>query len=152
MNKVNTAPVVGRNFIRFFQYALTALMLTAFSGTALAEKVNLNTADAEALQYIPGIGPGKSAEIIRVRQETGGFNTMEDLLAVPGIGEKTLLNVRKFGALNSGVSAPHRGDGSQPTDQRVGGTRNHRCNRCQQLKPLSVVHHGGPATVPFFFI
>ena len=105
MNKVNTAPVVGRNFIRFFQYALTALMLTAFSGTALAEKVNLNTADAEALQYIPGIGPGKSAEIIRVRQETGGFNTMEDLLAVPGIGEKTLLNVRKFGALNSGVSA-----------------------------------------------
>ena len=105
MNKVNTAPVVGRNFVRFFQYALTALMLTAFSGAALAEKINLNTADAEALQYIPGIGPGKSAEIIRVREETGGFNTIEDLLAVPGIGEKILLDIRQFGALNDGVSA-----------------------------------------------
>ncbi len=92
------------NFVRFFQYALTALMLSAFSGAALAEKVNLNTANAEALQYIPGIGPGKSAEIIRIRQETGGFKTIEDLLAVPGIGEKTLLDIRKFGALDSGVS------------------------------------------------
>ncbi len=105
MTTQNAASVSGRNFGRFFQYALTALMLSAFSGTALAEKINLNTASVEALQYIPGIGPGKSAEIIRVREETGGFKTLEDLLVVPGIGEKTLLDIKKFGALDSGVSA-----------------------------------------------
>ena len=104
MSQRNTASAVGRNLVRFFQFALAALMLSAFSGAALAEKVNLNTADAEALQYIPGIGPGKSAEIIRVRKAVGGFKTMEDVLAVPGIGEKTLIDIRKFGALNSGVS------------------------------------------------
>lgn len=104
MNKSNAMPATGRNLVRFFQCALTALMLTAFSGAVLAEKVNLNTANTEALQYIPGIGPGKSAEIIRIREQTGGFKTMEDLLAVPGIGEKILLDIRKFGALDSGVS------------------------------------------------
>ncbi len=104
MNQRNATLVTGRNFVRFFQGALTALMLVAFSGAALAEKINLNTAVTEALQYIPGIGPGKAAEIIRVREETGGFKTIEDLLAVPGIGEKTLLDIKQHGALDSGVS------------------------------------------------
>ena len=87
-----------------FKGLLAALLLTAFSGAALAETVNLNTADAEALQYIPGIGPGKAEDIIRVREETGGFKTMEDLLAVPGIGAKTLETIQEFGSLDSGVS------------------------------------------------
>lgn len=105
MNQRNAAPATGRNFARFFQYAVAALMLGVFSGAALAEKINLNTANAEALQYIPGIGPSKSAEIIRVREETGGFKAMDDLLAVPGIGAKILIDVKKFGALDGGVSA-----------------------------------------------
>ena len=103
MYQRNTAST-GRTVTGFFQVALATLMLVAFSGAALAEKVNLNTADAETLQYIPGIGPGKSVEIIRVREEIGGFRSMQDLLAVPGIGEKTLNDIREFGALNSGVS------------------------------------------------
>ena len=103
MNQRNNLLAFGRNFTRFFQYALAALMLTALSGAALAEKVNLNTADAQALQYIPGIGPGKSADIIRVREEIDGFKVIEDLLVVPGIGEKTLIDIKRFGSLDSGV-------------------------------------------------
>ncbi|MDD9874858.1 MAG: helix-hairpin-helix domain-containing protein [Gammaproteobacteria bacterium] len=83
-------------------------MFATLAGVAAAQemtpKVNLNTANADALQYIPGIGPGKSADIIRFRQETGGFKAMEDLLAIPGIGEKTLIDIAKFGSLDSGVS------------------------------------------------
>ena len=104
MSQCKAASLMGRKFAGLFLSAIAALMLSAFSNAALAEKVNLNTANAEALQYIPGIGPGKSAEIIRVRQASGGFKSMEDLLAVPGIGEKVLLEVKRFGSLRSGVS------------------------------------------------
>lgn len=104
MKQNNFQRASGRNFMRFFQCTLAALMLTALCGTALAEKINLNTADQQTLQYIPGIGPEKASEIIRIREQTGGFKTMDDLLAVPGIGEKTLLTVKEYGALQSGVS------------------------------------------------
>ncbi len=104
MKQRKSLPACGREMARFFQCACAVLMLTAFSAAALAEKVNLNTADTQALQYIPGIGPGKASEIIRIREQAGGFKTMQDLLAVPGIGEKTLLEVKKFGVLDGGVS------------------------------------------------
>ena len=81
-----------------------ALFMSALSGTALAEKINLNSADAETLQYIPGIGPSKSQDIVELRTASNGFKSMEDLLAVPGIGEKTLEIIRQHGALDSGVS------------------------------------------------
>jgi len=67
-------------------------------------KVNLNTASAEALQYIPGIGPGRSADIIEFRQQNGGLKAVEDLLAIDGIGEKTLIDIARFGTLDGGVS------------------------------------------------
>ena len=76
-----------------------------FSGNALAEKVNLNSADAEALEYIPGIGPAKSKEIIALREASNGFKSVEDLLAVPGIGEKTLEVIKKHGVIEGGVSS-----------------------------------------------
>lgn len=104
MKQSNSQPAIGHTLPRFFQYAMAALMLVAFSGAALAEKVNLNTADAQTLQYIPGIGPGKSEDIVRLREEIGGFTAMEDLLSVSGIGEKTLIGIKKFGSLRGGMT------------------------------------------------
>lgn len=104
MQYSNTLSVRGPNLAWFFQIALCTLMLAAFSGTAFAEKINLNTANAEALQYIPGIGASKAAAIIRIRKETGGFRTMEDLLAVPGVGKKLLVQLKANGSLHQGVS------------------------------------------------
>lgn len=88
---------------RFIQFALTALLLCASAG-ALAEKVNLNTAGLEALQYLPGIGASKAADIIRVREEIGGFKTLEDVLTVPGVGERTLFYFRDYSVVKGGVS------------------------------------------------
>jgi len=96
------------SFSRVIPAALAGLLLAALSGATVAQetpKVNLNTANAEALQYIPGIGPGRSADIIQFREQNGGLKAVEDLLAIDGIGEKTLIDIARFGTLEGGVSA-----------------------------------------------
>lgn len=103
--KHNTyALVSGRNIARLFYAALIALAVATSSFAAKPDKVNLNTADVEALQYIPGVGPTKSAEIVRVRESLGGFKAMDELLGVPGVGPKLLLDIEQYGTLEGGVS------------------------------------------------
>ncbi|QTM99890.1 ComEA family DNA-binding protein [Sediminibacillus dalangtanensis] len=53
-------------------------------------KIRVNTADAEELTKLPGIGPSKADAIIQYRDENGGYQQLEELLEVAGIGEKTL--------------------------------------------------------------
>lgn len=57
-------------------------------------RVNLNTADTAQLDTLPRIGPAMAERIIRWRDENGRFTSVEDLLAVPGIGEKMLEALR----------------------------------------------------------
>jgi len=61
------------------------------AGTASSnvEHVNVNTATAEELQQLPGIGPSKAAAIIEYRTGHGDFTTPHDITNVQGIGEKT---------------------------------------------------------------
>jgi competence protein ComEA len=51
--------------------------------------VNINSAGSEELQDIPGIGPSKAAAIIEYRETEGPFQSLEDLMQISGIGEKT---------------------------------------------------------------
>ncbi|MDC3413322.1 helix-hairpin-helix domain-containing protein [Aquibacillus sp. 3ASR75-11] len=57
-------------------------------------KIRLNTATKEEIESINGIGAVKAAAIIDYREENGNFQTVEDLLNVNGIGEKTLEKMR----------------------------------------------------------
>ena len=59
-----------------------------------AAPVNLNTATAEQLATIPGIGQRMAERIIDYRQKSGGFKKVEDLMNVSGIGEKNFLKMR----------------------------------------------------------
>lgn len=56
--------------------------------------IDLNTADQAALETLPRIGPALAERIISWREENGRFQSVEDLLAVPGIGEKLLEGIR----------------------------------------------------------
>lgn len=60
------------------------------STTAFAGTVNLNTATAEELMQIEGIGEKTAQNIIQYREEIGGYTFLEQLLDVAGVGQKKL--------------------------------------------------------------
>ncbi|MER3394525.1 MAG: helix-hairpin-helix domain-containing protein [Microcella pacifica] len=60
------------------------------AGAGASGLVNINTADATALETLPGIGPALASRIIAWREANGGFRAVDELLAVSGIGQKTL--------------------------------------------------------------
>lgn len=53
-------------------------------------KININTADAETLMTLPGIGEKRAKDIIAEREENGPYRFPEDITRVSGIGEETL--------------------------------------------------------------
>lgn len=55
-----------------------------------AMEIDLNTADAQTLCLLPGIGPVKAQAIITYREANGPFASLRDVLNVPGIGEATI--------------------------------------------------------------
>lgn len=66
---------------------------TVSSGT-MNEKIRLNYATQEEIETLSGIGPSKAQAIIQYREENGFFQSVEDLLNISGIGEKTLEDIR----------------------------------------------------------
>ena len=57
------------------------------------EKIDLNHATAEELMKLPGIGEKRAADIIRMREQKGSFNSIEELLEINGISEKLLNSI-----------------------------------------------------------
>lgn len=64
------------------------------TGVGANGTVNLNTADATALETLPRVGPALAARIIQWREANGRFRSIEDLMSVSGIGEKTFAGLR----------------------------------------------------------
>lgn len=53
-------------------------------------RLNINSANLSELQNLSGVGPSKAQSIINYREENGPFKSLDDLLEVRGIGEKTI--------------------------------------------------------------
>lgn len=56
--------------------------------------INLNTAGVEQLDQLPRVGPAIAQRIVDWREQNGRFASVDDLLGVPGIGEKMLAGLR----------------------------------------------------------
>ena len=54
------------------------------------ETIDLNSATVEELQRLDGIGPALAQAIVDYREQNGPFTALEQLLEIPGIGEKRL--------------------------------------------------------------
>lgn len=64
----------------------------------VSAKVDINTATAEQLEALPGIGPSIAGSIVKHREMQGPFKSIEDLKSVKGIGEK------KFAAIQDKIT------------------------------------------------
>jgi len=80
---------------------LCVILLLATGANAGKKKppekpVNINTANSEELQQVPGIGPATAQKILQMRKSYGLFKSVDDLLAIRGLGEKRLNKMRKY--------------------------------------------------------
>lgn len=77
------------------------LLAGLFHASIALAAVNINSADANALEGLPGIGPSKSAAIVDYRRENGDFESLDGLTAVDGIGSKTVDGLRDDASIGS---------------------------------------------------
>jgi competence protein ComEA len=85
---------------------LLVLLSAVFAAQAWAAGIDLNTADASALETLPGIGASKAAAIIQYRTDHGPFKTVDELDNVSGIGPSTLASVRDLVSVGAASSKP----------------------------------------------
>lgn len=73
----------------FHSLLLSTILL--LSTSAFAEKININTANADQIaSAMSGIGDNKAKAIVEYRSSHGKFKTIDSLENVDGIGEKTI--------------------------------------------------------------
>lgn len=81
-------------------YVLVVVFLISFMGGYVTAdesgKININTAKAEELLSLKGIGLKKANAIVAHREMNGPFEKIEDLKDVIGIGDKIFENIKEF--------------------------------------------------------
>jgi competence ComEA-like helix-hairpin-helix protein len=105
--------------IRYFFFFLFLGLIVSASATAgkkkpPAQPININTANSEQLQQVPGIGPATADKILQMRKSYGPFKSVDDLLAIRGLGAKRLEKMRKY--LTAGKTAPKNSSPQQPSE------------------------------------
>ena len=84
-------------------FAAVMPLFIALSAAAVPQKkhppatpLDLNTATAEQLQQVPGIGPALAKRIINLREKSGPLRRVEDLLAIPRVTRGTIAKIRPY--------------------------------------------------------
>lgn len=90
------AVVIGYSFL--FVDEPTQVVVLTDSASDIGEMesvlVDINTATEEEFEALQGIGPVLAKRIVEYRQANGGFDRLEDLKQVAGIGDKTFEKFR----------------------------------------------------------
>ena len=85
---------------RLLPLFLVALAVTVVAGTADSSQpsgvVNINTASSEELELLPRVGPALAGRIIEFREANCPFRTVDEILAVKGIGESSFEKLEPF--------------------------------------------------------
>jgi len=71
-------------------------------------RINLNDASVEELTALPGIGAGRARAIVEYRETRGGFDSVDDITNVSGIGEKTLRKIKNFVSVDPAEKAEEK--------------------------------------------
>jgi len=76
-------------------------------------KLEINQATAEELAALPGIGPSTAETLIKLRDQRGGFKSVDDLEEVQGLGAQTLKNIRGHVSVSAKAQAGGSGNGAE---------------------------------------
>ncbi len=95
---INHAQKVEDEMIIYVPLVGEEVVTPANSSTSSSEDqlININKADIQGLTSLPGIGPAKAEAIISYREENGGFKSVQDLMEVTGIGQKTFEKLETY--------------------------------------------------------
>ena len=84
---------------------LLASAAMAADGAPLTGTVNVNTASAEELQLLPGVGEARANALVALRKQRGGFKSLDELKDVKGIGDAGLDRMRPYLRLDGKTTA-----------------------------------------------
>ncbi|PYU09868.1 MAG: topoisomerase [Acidobacteria bacterium] len=98
--------LAARLFLPVILVLCVGLPLSLAKKKPPVKPVNINTATSEELQQVPGIGPATAQKILQMRKSYGPFKSVDDLLAIRGLGQKRLDKMRKY--LTVGPPAPKK--------------------------------------------
>jgi competence protein ComEA len=89
--------IVRNSLATLVLIALAFVAVTpSFAADAPAGTVNVNSASADQLALLPGVGPAVAARIVEHRTKNGAFAKTEDLMLVRGIGEKSFERMKPY--------------------------------------------------------
>ena len=94
-------------------------------GAASAKKVNINTATAAELAYLPRLGTKVAARIVEHRKEKP-FARPEDLMEVKGIGEKLFVTLKPYVAVSGPTTLTAKVRSSSSASRRSSPRRRRR--------------------------
>lgn len=95
INTVATLMVAGSLMVPGLSFAASqGAQAHTQAPASVQQKVNINTADEQSLENVPGLGPAKAKAIFNYRHQHGKFSALEDLTQVPGIGDKLLVRIK----------------------------------------------------------
>jgi len=119
-------PYSGRRGSRsgFLAIGFVLLFLSAqvgLSAVATVGVVNINTASAEELQLLPGVGPVRARAILAERKKRTRFTRIEDLADVKGIGDSMLDTLRPHLILVGPTTARQEGRRASKAPSGGGG-------------------------------
>jgi competence ComEA-like helix-hairpin-helix protein len=96
---------------------LLFVVLSSATKKPPVQPININTADSTQLQLVPGIGPSTAEKILQMRKSYGAFKSVNELMAIRGLGPKRLEKMRKY--LTVGKPAIQSPNTAQPASAKT---------------------------------
>lgn len=102
---------------------LAILLLTAVVAVAAEGVVNINTASESQLMLLPRVGPSLAKKIVEYRQSNGDFKAAEELVLVPGIGDKSYESMAPYVAVKGETTLKEKAKGTSTASKPAPSTK-----------------------------